>query len=112
MSDRYWPDAKYEIIAKLGHGGYSTVWLKTTYNSWVAVKILKSEKSSKNNSELAILQSARYATTVQYLGNFWTQSPNKYHLCLVMEVTRPLIRDYVESLWYGMLDPNTAIDSA
>ncbi|OCL00681.1 kinase-like protein [Cenococcum geophilum 1.58] len=105
-------DDKYEVIAKLGHGGYSTVWLAkdVTYNSWVAVKILKSEKSSKTNSELAILQSARYATIVQYLGNFWTQSPNGYHLCLVMEVTGPSIRDYVESLWYGMLDSNTAID--
>ena len=76
----------------------------------MAVKILKSEKSSKNNSELAILQSTRYATIVQYLGSFWTQSPNGYHLCLVMEVTGPSIRDYIESLWYGMLDSNTAID--
>jgi serine/threonine-protein kinase SRPK3 len=81
-----------------------------TYNSWVALKILKSEKSGKKNTELVILQSLRYANIVRCLGNFWFPSPNGYHLCLVMEVTGPSIRDYVESLWYGRLDPNMAID--
>jgi len=81
-----------------------------TYNSWVALKILKSDKSSKDNSELAILQSVQQTSVVQYFGNFWMQSPNGYHLCLVMEVTGPSVARYVESLWYGKLEPNMAID--
>jgi serine/threonine-protein kinase SRPK3 len=81
-----------------------------TYNSWVALKILKSEKSSQKNTELAILRSLRCVKIARCLDNFWFLSPNGYHLCLVMEVTGPSISDYVESLWYGKLDPNMAID--
>jgi serine/threonine-protein kinase SRPK3 len=76
----------------------------------VALKILKSEKSSKDNSELAILRSVRHTDIVQCLGNFWIQSPNGYHLCLVIEATGPAIRLYVEPLWYGKPDSHTAID--
>jgi serine/threonine-protein kinase SRPK3 len=76
----------------------------------VALKILKSEKSSKDNIELANLQSFQHASIVQCFGNFWIQSPNGYHLCLVMEVTGPSVAQYIESLWYGKLNSDTAID--
>ncbi|KAG9234597.1 kinase-like domain-containing protein [Amylocarpus encephaloides] len=88
-------DNQYEIIAKLGYGGYSTVWLakdisQSRCNSWVALKILKSDKSTKDNTELAILQSFQQSSIVNCFG--------------------PSVAQYVESLWYGVLDSHTAID--
>lgn len=76
----------------------------------MAIKVLKSDKSKKDNFELTILRSVRQANIVPYLGDFWIQSPNGFHLCLVMEVTGPSINIYVESLWNGKLGANTAID--
>ena len=75
----------------------------------MALKILKSDKSSKDNTELAILQSFQQSSIVQYFGNFWIQSPNGYHLCLVMEVTGPSAAQYIESMWYGKLNSDAAI---
>ena len=76
----------------------------------MAIKVLKSDKSEQGNSELAIHRSIRQANIIQYLDDFWIQSPNGFHLCLVMEVTGPSIYLYVESLWNGKLDVETAID--
>lgn len=76
----------------------------------MALKILKSDKSTKDNTELAMLQSFQQSSIVNCLSNFWIQSPNGPHLCIVMEVTGPSVAQYVESLWYGVLDAHTAVD--
>jgi len=76
----------------------------------VALKILKSDKSTKENTELTILRHDQKSSVVQCFGDFWIQSPNGCHLCIVMEVTGPSITEYFDTLWTGKLDSDTAID--
>ncbi|EFE43922.1 hypothetical protein TRV_01301 [Trichophyton verrucosum HKI 0517] len=77
-------NCSFEVIGKLGHGSYSTVWLVKNKETGVnhALKILRSEHSSANNIELKIL---RDIGALQF-SFFYTHVPtNRRHLCLVMQ---------------------------
>ncbi|DAA76494.1 TPA_exp: Uncharacterized protein A8136_0808 [Trichophyton benhamiae CBS 112371] len=77
-------NCSFEVIGKLGHGSYSTVWLVRNKETGVyhALKILRSEHSSANNIELKIL---RDIDALQF-SFFYTHVPtNRRHLCLVMQ---------------------------
>ncbi|KAF8136804.1 kinase-like domain-containing protein, partial [Mycena galopus ATCC 62051] len=87
---------RYRILAKLGYGAFSTVWLARdrVSNRNVALKIIEAEQTPKN-TELAILQRLRTADTdqpriIQLLDVFEQTSPNGVHQVLVMEPVHPL----------------------
>ncbi|KAI3320448.1 kinase-like domain-containing protein [Xylariaceae sp. AK1471] len=97
---------RFEIVHKLGHGGFATVWLcwdrNNTSNPWKAVKIIKAHKSHKKRPEISLMEAisdGRYdrkeweaAHLVLPLEHFWLQGPNGRHLCEVMEVIGPDLR--------------------
>lgn len=91
-------EGRYKVIHKLGHGGFSTVWLAhdSLHRRYVALKILCAEVSAEC-PELKILdyleQSNSDHSGRQYvaflLDHFEVQGPNGVHLCLVSGVVGP-----------------------
>ncbi|KAI1841171.1 hypothetical protein JX266_012638 [Neoarthrinium moseri] len=94
---------RFEVITKLGQGGFSTVWLcfDTQNHAWRAVKILASRFSNENAPDLKIVelleksgaQSADWEMAHIQLPkeHFWLQGPNGRHLCLVLPLLgRPI----------------------
>jgi len=106
LGDRLGPDDRYEVVHKLGHGGFGTVWLCWDRHGqiWRAVKILMGRDSSLDAPDLVFLK--RLGTTSEStdgvktnlgseeleknnitvpLSSFWIrQGPNGDHLCLVL----------------------------
>ncbi|KAJ7282508.1 kinase-like domain-containing protein [Mycena rebaudengoi] len=85
---------RYRIIAKLGYGAYSTVWLAhdRVAKRNVALKIVEARTSSSN--ELNILQRLKTPDTeephvIQLLDAFEHISPNGRHQVVVMEPVHP-----------------------
>lgn len=88
---------RYRIVDKLGHGGYSTVWLAhdSQHDHLVAVKIGISGSSSTggesstlyklSRSPLRNTHGAEFVPTL--LDSFSVQGPNGVHMCLVMDIT-------------------------
>ncbi|KAF7320985.1 hypothetical protein HMN09_00185400 [Mycena chlorophos] len=87
---------RYRVLAKLGHGSYSTVWLArdTTRQTMVAVKAIRAS-NSVNSREVAILQRLRssgseHSPVIELLDDFTALSPNGLHQMLVTELVVPL----------------------
>ena len=90
---------RYETVAKLGRGGFSTVWLcwDQQEKTWQAVKVLCADVSSRNLPELALRDrlwqsdpSAHHVTLPSH--SFWIEGPNGRHICLVLPVLGPNIK--------------------
>lgn len=92
-------NGKYRIIHKLGHGGFSTVWLarEESQKRYVALKIIRAETSSDCH-ELKILRhlqsspdhpGRKYVASI--LDHFYFEGPNGVHICLVSKVRGPSI---------------------
>ena len=92
-------DGRYRIIHKLGHGGFSTVWLarEESQKRYVAIKIITAEASS-DCSEIKILRhlertsdhpGRKYVASI--LDHFDLEGPNGVHVCLVSKVCGPSI---------------------
>ncbi|KAF8184556.1 kinase-like domain-containing protein [Mycena galopus ATCC 62051] len=86
---------RYRIIAKLGYGACSTVWLShdRIAKRNVALKIVVARMSTSN--ELTVLQRLDTPDTeeprvIQLLDAFMHQSPNGLHQVLVMELVYPV----------------------
>ncbi|KAJ7213949.1 kinase-like domain-containing protein [Mycena pura] len=86
---------RYRIIAKLGFGAYSTVWLAhdRVDKRNVALKIVEARTSSSN--ELSMLQRLRAPDTeaphvIQLLDAFEHTSPNGLHQVFVTEPVHPV----------------------
>ncbi|CAK7273999.1 hypothetical protein SEPCBS57363_005937 [Sporothrix epigloea] len=88
----------YEVIHKLGHGGFATVWLVrsgaqlTTYN---ALKILIADSADYNDPELAIFEhlkkfaGAGHPNVMDLQDSFKISGPNGEHQCLVLPLLGP-----------------------
>lgn len=85
---------RYRVVHKLGHGGYSTVWLARDQESdrYVALKILGAWEfgTSKEAGILHRLQSSDAPITGQefiprLLDHFTIEGPNGKHTCVVLE---------------------------
>ncbi|PYH88660.1 serine protein kinase [Aspergillus ellipticus CBS 707.79] len=86
---------RYEIIGKLSHGQFSTVWLAydRLLQQHVALKTLKAD-ASKNNKELSTLRHLSATNpdhpgkrhVLELLDYFEHDGPNGTHLCLVLPV--------------------------
>ncbi|KAJ7213542.1 kinase-like domain-containing protein [Mycena pura] len=91
---------RYIVMAKLGFGEKSTVWLARdrVLSRTIAMKILEAEQTGKSR-ELDILQrlevpasvSSKDPRPIQLLDSFETTSANGVHQVLVTEVVVPLL---------------------
>ncbi|KAK7756998.1 hypothetical protein SLS62_001014 [Diatrype stigma] len=102
--------ARFEVIHKLGHGGFGIVWLclDIVSREWRAVKILAADRSVAGGDEdtmryltsqasLKELEDNHIAPTLE---TFWIDGPNGWHFCSVMEVLGSTVAD-----WSMGLDP-------
>ncbi|KAJ3578994.1 hypothetical protein NPX13_g1578 [Xylaria arbuscula] len=92
-------NGRYEVVHKLGIGGFSLVWLcqDTKTNKWRAIKILDSWRSS-NSKEEKIYQHLRQVSSLEELEDshlavpleeFWIDGPNGRHYCVVLPFLGP-----------------------
>lgn len=115
-------NGRYKIYHKLGHGGFSTVWVardavyvvSMLYSfasmltdcrreQWVAIKIVKAKWSDQFRELLALRALSEHAKgnlgskyIVQLVDDFRTEGPNGSHLCLVLEMLGPTINITVD----------------
>ncbi|KAJ5507473.1 kinase domain-containing protein [Penicillium freii] len=93
IGDRFF-DGRYEIVHKLDHGSYSTVWLAKDHMEprYIALKILiaSAYKVSPENKILRALstpgahhEGSAYVSSV--LDEFTIHGPNGCHLCIVSD---------------------------
>jgi serine/threonine-protein kinase SRPK3 len=101
LGDHFKKD-RYNVIHKLGHGGFATVWLArdSTRNRYVALKILAA-RLSRDCPEVEMLRRIKEAPDhggkpyVMYmLDHFWINGPNGKHLCVVSQVGGPSIKRF------------------
>jgi serine/threonine protein kinase len=97
---------QYEVIHKLGHGGFSTVWLVQSRSdidrpSYFALKILDAEMSDSDDDELRVLQHLRevsgplgHPNVLTLYHSFKISAPNGEHLCLVFPVLGPSLKPF------------------
>ncbi|PCD28747.1 hypothetical protein AU210_011305 [Fusarium oxysporum f. sp. radicis-cucumerinum] len=86
---------RYRIVHKLGHGGFSVVWL--AYDSldsiWVALKIVAASDSSMMEEKAVmwhnIISKMNDERFVTYKRFFHIEGPNGRHLCLVLPPCGP-----------------------
>ncbi|KAK5042850.1 hypothetical protein LTR84_012443 [Exophiala bonariae] len=98
-------NGRYKIYHKLGHGGFSTVWVArdAVREQWVAIKIVKAKWSDQFRELLALRALSEHAKgnlgskyIVQLVDDFRTEGPNGSHLCLVLELLGPTINITVD----------------
>nr|GAT56239.1 predicted protein [Mycena chlorophos] len=93
-------DGRYTVVNKLGHGRSSTIWhvLDTQTNTYAALKIAASARSSTTRREIAVQQhlQARFDAAdpgskyvVRMLDHFVHEGPNGNHQCIVEEALGP-----------------------
>ncbi|KAG4273493.1 CMGC/SRPK protein kinase [Fusarium proliferatum] len=86
---------RYRVVHKLGHGGFSVVWL--AYDSlesiWVAIKIVAASDSSMMEVKAVmyhkIISSMNDERFITYKRFFHIEGPNGRHLCLVLPPCGP-----------------------
>lgn len=97
IGDALGEDGRFEVVHKLGHGGFATVWLCFDHhnNKWKAVRILAADASDHvEPSELRILKHFDGVTDRELeenhiclpRDNFWVVGPNGRHLCNILPV--------------------------
>ncbi|KAF4499187.1 CMGC SRPK kinase [Fusarium agapanthi] len=105
---------RYRIVHKLGHGGFSVVWL--AYDSlesiWVALKIvaasdssLVEEKAVMCHSIISKMDDERFVTYKRF---FHIEGPNGRHLCLVLPPCGPSCNTMSQYL-QSFLAPEVAV---
>lgn len=81
--------SRYEIVDKLGYGGWSTVWLANDYQSthFVAVKVGMADSLRREATILGALSAAPHSKSPDYiprlLDEFILKGPNGSHPCYV-----------------------------
>lgn len=100
LGDKF-KDGQYQIVHKLGYGGFSTVWLARDHvnDRYVSLKILQAQFSDSCSE--AMIQDLLHkqgnpdhpgrAHLVAMLDEFCCDGPNGRHQCLVSELTGPNI---------------------
>ncbi|CAK7273993.1 hypothetical protein SEPCBS57363_005934 [Sporothrix epigloea] len=93
-------EREYEVIHKLGHGGFATVWLVRSgvqSTSYHALKILCADGDDYVDPELAIFEhlkkvaAAGHPNVVDLHDSFKITGPNGEHKCLVLPVLGPAL---------------------
>ncbi|KAK4034257.1 kinase-like domain-containing protein [Parachaetomium inaequale] len=121
-------DGRYVIRHKLGHGGFSTVWLArdTREQQWVSIKIKTAEASAETpdkdpEANVALDLERHYTSSAQaqekprcfarLLACFRHTGPNGTHNCLVTELLGPTVDEVLETFKenYLTLRPDTTL---
>ncbi|KAG9253677.1 kinase-like domain-containing protein [Emericellopsis atlantica] len=86
---------RYEIIDKLGYGGYSTTWLARDryHQKYVAVKVGISDAPLHQRNESRILQRLSHPRIPKILDHFDVTGPNGTHPCYTMAVAQGNLND-------------------
>lgn len=91
---------RYQVINKLGHGSFSTVWLARDHegNRYAALKVMTaaaSELSSEAKIRQRLSQTNAHhpgsSSVLSLLVEFWINGRNGRHQCLVSEVVGPSV---------------------
>ena len=87
---------RYEVISKLGYGGFSTVWLckDARARRYVSVKVAVSERGRRQDSELEIFHVLRDGDSehpgkhfvASLYDEFSLEGPNGSHQCFVFPI--------------------------
>jgi serine/threonine-protein kinase SRPK3 len=86
---------RYQVIHKLGHGGFSTVWLcrDTSKGRYVAVKVHTANISYDDLPDLRLINLDQSAPGACYINipsdHFSISGPNGTHQCLVLTLLGP-----------------------
>ena len=105
-------DDRYQVVHKLGFGGFSTVWLArdTLTTRWIALKVIVARESptyearSTIASHPSIVGSRLFAVADR---QFWIDGPNGRHLCLVFLVLGPNLAGLSKGI-YSRIKPQFA----
>ncbi|KAG5969417.1 hypothetical protein E4U56_008319 [Claviceps arundinis] len=110
---------RYRIVEKLGHGGYSTVWLALDEQTtkYVAVKVGVSDADRVEIDVLSHLAQSPLSDTISetnrllippVLDHFEISGPNGTHLCLVTPPARCSLREVKRELCSGFFQLDIA----
>jgi hypothetical protein len=86
---------RYRVVHKLGHGGFSVVWLAydTWESIWVALKIVAASDSSTIEEKAVMCHNIIFKLSderfITYKRFFHIEGPNGRHLCLVLPLCGP-----------------------
>lgn len=105
LGDTLGPEGRYEVLHKLGHGGYGTVWFcrDAILEKWKAVKVLAASESRPDNNDLKVLRMlegvSRDELEKRHIclpeSYFHEVGPNGTHLCLVL----PVLGEPITGAW-------------
>ncbi|KAK8091623.1 hypothetical protein PG997_001984 [Apiospora hydei] len=106
---------RFEVIYKLGHGGFGMVWLcyETAVKKWRAVKVGRAEHPEEELGEILLesIMEKNSIGTAEALENhvllpletFWIDSVNGKHLCTVLPLLGPRLSDWLQ--WIQRANP-------
>lgn len=105
-------DSRYRVLYKLGHGGFSTVWLcrDTQEEKYVAVKIHTADVSVKELPDLRLMHLDGSGEGAQFINipkdSFELEGPNGTHQCLVLTLLGPRVSP---EIWIEMENPGPTL---
>jgi hypothetical protein len=112
LGDRLGAMGRYHVLHKLGHGGFSTVWLCSDNQSkgYVAVKVHAADVSLDKLPDLRLVDLNRSVPGVEYINiprdHFSQEGPNGTHQCLVFTLLGPRVSP---DLWIEMDNPGRTL---
>lgn len=112
LGDRLGNTGRYHVLHKLGHGGFSTVWLcrDSQEGKYVAVKVLTADVSADNIPDLRLIDLDRSAPGAEYINIpkdlFSLKGPNGTHQCLVLTLLGPRVSP---GIWKKMQNPGPTL---
>ncbi|KAH8196142.1 hypothetical protein TruAng_009677 [Truncatella angustata] len=102
-------DGRFEVVHKLGNGGYGSVWLcwDQKLSRWSAVKVLAALPSTSGGDTKVLIHLRKTSSLKEIEANhialpledFWIDGPNGRHLCFIMPVLGPSV-----DIWRGSLN--------
>lgn len=105
-------DGRYQVVHKLGFGGFSTVWLArdTVTNRWVALKVIVARESPTYEARSTIARHPSIVGSRLFAvadRQFWIDGPNGRHFCLVFPVLGPDLAKLSKGI-YSRIKPEFA----
>ena len=111
-------DGRYEVLHKIGHGGFATVWLAwdDNENRPVALDILPADSPRDCNEIKIHLHLQKQGSCAELaaagitplLDFFEAQSANGNHVCLVLPSLGPSLASLQRGVGYHMIRPDVA----